>query len=217
MSNRTKTKAPPPRKRLSAQARREVIERAATEVFAERGYHHASIEEIARRSGVSPPIVYDHFESKLDLHKRLLERHYADLRGVWREHLAGDDPAEQRIPRAFDAWFAYVETHPYAWKMLFSETTGDHEVAAIHRQVREQSRAAVLPLFARESGAERVAGSAEPEAMEMAWEVIRAVLQGLALWWYDHRQVPREQVVATAMNAIWIGFDRVRDGERWEP
>jgi AcrR family transcriptional regulator len=216
LSNPTKTK-PEPRKRLTAEARREVIELAATEVFAERGYHGASIEEIARRSGVSPPIVYDHFESKLDLHKRLLERHYADLRGVWIEHLAGDDPPERRIPRAFDAWFAYVETHPYAWKMLFTETTGDPEVAAIHRQVREQSRAAVLPLFAREAGAEELAGSPDPEAMEMAWEVIRAVLQGLALWWYEHRRVPREQVVATAMNAIWIGLDRARRGERWEP
>ena len=57
-----------PKKRLSAEARREVIEQAASEVFAEHGYHGASIDEIARRSGVSPPVVYDHFESKKALH-----------------------------------------------------------------------------------------------------------------------------------------------------
>ena len=55
------------RQRLSAEARRELIEQAAGEVFADRGYHGASIDEIARRSGVSPPVVYDHFESKQDL------------------------------------------------------------------------------------------------------------------------------------------------------
>src|SRR5918999_4414557 len=99
---------------MTADARRETIEVAATEVFAERGYQGASIDEIARRSGVTPPVVYDHFTSKLDLHRRLLERHYADLRGIWREHLFTDDPPAQRISRAFDAWFAYVETHPYA-------------------------------------------------------------------------------------------------------
>ena len=51
-----------------------MIERAATQVFAERGYQGAGMDEIARRSGVTPPVLYDHFDSKLDLHRRLLER-----------------------------------------------------------------------------------------------------------------------------------------------
>ena len=202
---------------MTAAARREVIERAATEVFAERGYRDASMDEIARRSGVSVPVVYDHFESKQDLHRRLLERHFAELRGVWREHALRDDPPGQRIPRALDAWFAYVQTHPYAWRMLFRDTTGDADVQAIHREVAAQSRAALLPLLAREPGAEAVAGSADQEALDMVWEILRAVLQGLALWWHEHQHVPREQVVATAMNAIWIGFERAQRGETWQP
>ena len=48
----------------------------------------------------------------------------------------------------------------------------------------------------------------------MAWAVLRAVLQGLALWWHAHPQVPRARVVATAMNSVWFGFDRVGRGER---
>ena len=76
-----------PRRRLSAAARREVIERAATEVFAEHGYAGASIDEIARRSGVTPPVVYDHFASKLDLFTRLLERTRDELLEMWVEQL----------------------------------------------------------------------------------------------------------------------------------
>jgi AcrR family transcriptional regulator len=205
----------PPRKRLTAQARREVIERVATEVFAEHGYHRASIDEIARRSGVSPPVVYDHFESKRDLHTRLLERHYADLRDVWREHMGGDDPPVQRVARAFDAWFAYVQTHPYAGRMLFRDTTGDPEVQAIHRDIEARSRAAVLPLLAREVDSANIAETAGEAALDMAWEVVRAVLQGLAMWWYEHPQVPRPRVVATAMNTLWMGLDRVQRGEVW--
>ena len=79
MSTETE-KTAKPRKRMTAAARREVIARAATEVFAERGYQGASVEEIARRSGVTPPVVYDHFDSKQDLYRCLLERHFADLR-----------------------------------------------------------------------------------------------------------------------------------------
>jgi AcrR family transcriptional regulator len=55
------------RKRMPAAERREVIVSTATEVFSERGYDGASIDEIARRSGVSAPVVYDHFASKQDL------------------------------------------------------------------------------------------------------------------------------------------------------
>jgi AcrR family transcriptional regulator len=204
-------------KRLTAAARREVIERSATELFAERGYSSASMDEIAKRSGVSVPVVYDHFPSKQDLHRRLLERHFAELRAIWRDHALSGDPPAQRLPKALDAWFLYVQEHPYAWRMLFRDTSGDPDVQAIHGEVAAQSRAALLPLLAREPGARAIAGSAEAEALDMVWEVLRAVLQGLALWWYEHRHIPREQILATAMNTLWIGFERAQHGERWQP
>jgi AcrR family transcriptional regulator len=211
----TQTSDRRPRKRLTAEARRELIEQAALEVFAERGYHGASIDEIARRSGVTPPVVYDHFASKLDLHKRLLERTRDELLAMWEEQLVGDDPAEVRIPRALDAWARYVEKHPYAPRMFFSETTDDPEIGAIHKQVKAQGVAALGAMLGREPGAEKIAGSADQEALEMAAEVIRAGLTGLAIWWSEHPHVPREQIVATAINAVWIGFERVRRGEAW--
>jgi AcrR family transcriptional regulator len=200
---------------MRPEARREVIETAATEVFAAHGYQGATIDEIARRSGVSAPIVYDHFDSKADLHARLLAKHLAQMREVWRDHLAGDEPPAVRIPRALDAWFAYVESHPYAWRMIFRDTTGDPGVQAAHRAIQAESSAGLLPLLETLPGAEAIAGSDERVAREMAIELMRSAIAGLALWWYDHREVPREQVVAAAMNALWIGFERLDAGERW--
>jgi AcrR family transcriptional regulator len=205
------------RKRLSADARREIIEAAATEVFAERGYHGASIDEIARRSGVSAPVVYDHFASKQDLHRRLLERHTDDLLDLWREHLPGDAPAAERIPRAIAAWAAYVETHPFAWQMLFRDSSGDPEVQAAIAAVRARGRAALVQILGAERGAQGLAGAQDAAAFEMAVELIRSGLTGLAVWWREHPQVPREHVVATAMNVLWIGFERVSAGDRWQP
>jgi AcrR family transcriptional regulator len=200
---------------MTAAERREVIEVAASQVFSEHGYHGASMDAIARRSGVSAPVVYDHFSSKRELHRGLLERHFGELRQVWHTHLAGDDPAEVRIARSIDAWFAYIQAHPYAWRMLFRDTTGDPAIEKIHREVAAASRAAVRPLLARERAARSIAGTDDPVAMDMLWEVVRAALQGLALWWYDHQDVPRQAVVATAMNALWIGFERAARGELW--
>jgi len=204
-----------PRRRLTAAARRELIAAAAAELFAEHGYRGASIEQISRRSGVTPPVFYEHFESKRDLYRQLLELHFAELREVWGEHFVGDDPLERRVASSFDAWFAYVEAHPFAGRVLFRYST-DPEIEAVHAEVAARSREAILPLFAAEPGAGNVAGSVAGEGIEMVWVVLRGVLQGLAVWWSEHPDVPRERIVATAMNSLWIGFDRAQRGEGWE-
>jgi AcrR family transcriptional regulator len=200
---------------MTAAARREVIANAAAVLFSERGYRGASIEEIARGSGVTPPVVYEHFDSKRELYRDLLERHFAELREVWREHFVGDGPLERRVASSFDAWFAYVEVHPFAGRVLFRYST-DPEIEAVHAEVAARSREAILPLFAVEPGAENIAGSVADEGIEMVWVVLRGVLQGLAVWWSEHPDIPRERVVATAMNALWIGFQRAQAGEMWE-
>jgi AcrR family transcriptional regulator len=187
-----------------------VIERAALELFAERGYAAASIDEIARRSGVSAPILYDHFASKPDLHARLLERTRDELLAMWREALAVDAPDDERIPRAIEAWARYVESNPYAARMFFRETTGDPEAIAVHRRIQAESQVSLGEILGGEQ-------AGDPVALEMAAVVMRSGLTGLAVWWLDHPEVSRDQIVATAVNVIWIGFERVRRGERWEP
>lgn len=200
------------RTRLTAAERREVIEAAAMAVFAERGYRGATIGEIARRAGVSAPIVYDHFSGKLDLYRRLLERTRNELLEMWRAHLLGDEPATVRIPRAIDGWATYVEQHREATRMFFREATGDPVAEVAHREIQSQARVALGVLLAGEPGVERFAGSASQESLEMAAEVLRSGLTGLALWWHEHPHVPREQIVTTAVNVLWLGFERALSG-----
>lgn len=192
-----------------------MIKATATELFAERGYRGASVEEIARRSGVTPPVVYDHFASKLDLYRQLLEGHFAQLRSIWARDFPGDGSSAERTARSIDAWFSYVEDHPAAARMLFREPSGAPEAEAVHAEVASASRAKVMQLFAAEPGAGELTFSLAAEGMEMTWVVLRGVLQGLALWWVEHPEVPRERVVATAMNSLWIGFERAAAGEGW--
>ncbi|HZI96263.1 MAG TPA: helix-turn-helix domain-containing protein, partial [Actinomycetales bacterium] len=51
--------------RLPRSARRAQLLGAAQEVFVSRGYHAAAMDEIADRAGVSKPVLYQHFPSKL--------------------------------------------------------------------------------------------------------------------------------------------------------
>jgi AcrR family transcriptional regulator len=192
-----------------------VIELAAMEVFAERGYHGAAMDEIARRSGVTAPVVYDHFASKPALHRRLLERTRDDLLAMWRENLRGEGTLEQQIAQAFDAWARYVEAHPYAARMFFRETTGISELRTMHGEIAADANNALAEILGGLPGSTHLRAKGAPLALAMAAEVIRGGLTELAIWWSDHPEVSREQIVATAMNTVWIGFERVSGGETW--
>jgi len=60
--------------RLSGPERRETILSAAQGLFASKGFHGVSIDEIARAVNVSPAILYRHFESKQMLYAAVLEK-----------------------------------------------------------------------------------------------------------------------------------------------
>ena len=60
--------------RLSGPERRETILSAAQGLFASKGFHGVSIDEIARAVDVSPAILYRHFASKQMLYAAVLEK-----------------------------------------------------------------------------------------------------------------------------------------------
>jgi AcrR family transcriptional regulator len=62
------------RRRLSAEARRASIVDAATEVFAEVGYRRGTMSEVARRVGVTEPVVFQNFGSKAAVFVAVLEQ-----------------------------------------------------------------------------------------------------------------------------------------------
>ncbi|HEX5145469.1 MAG TPA: hypothetical protein VFV85_00495, partial [Conexibacter sp.] len=108
------------------------------------------------------------------------------------------------------AWARYVEQNRFAARMYFQEATGDPQARAAHRAITDQARAALAAILAAEPGAQRIAaGDGGADAIAMVAEVMRAGFTGLAIWWDEHPHVPREQVVQTAMNVLWIGFERL--------
>ena len=58
--------------RLPKDERRQQLLAAASEVFVIRGYHASGMDEISEVAGVSKPVLYQHFPSKLDLYLAVL-------------------------------------------------------------------------------------------------------------------------------------------------
>jgi len=61
-------------KRLKASERKAAILAVAKVLFSDKGYHGVAVDEIARRVGVSPAILYRHFSSKEALYEEVLNQ-----------------------------------------------------------------------------------------------------------------------------------------------
>src|SRR3954451_7001160 len=188
---------PAPRRRLSKAGRRRVIEDAASALFAEHGYAATKLEDIAAAAGVTKQLLYQHFRSKKELHLALLAKHRDGLLARLAGGVAAPGSLADRVRRTTDDWFAYVEEHPYASAMLFRDTTGDPVLQAFYRELQASARHANAILLA----SDRELGVA-PDRVEPLAELIRAAIVGLALWWAEHREVPRAVVVDVAVDAV---------------
>jgi AcrR family transcriptional regulator len=206
-----------PKRRLSAEARRERIAEVAMEVFADKGYEGTSIGEIARAADITRPVVYDHFRDKKELYLWLLERERNRAVEHVTARLKADAPADVRIWRTIDAFFNYAEEHPFAWRMLFRESTGDAEIVEAHRQIQAGAHMVGAASLARELSMKSAYDRDEQLKIEMLAELWGSALKGLARWWYDRRDVPRAELVSAAMDTLWVGLERLRTGERWQP
>jgi TetR/AcrR family fatty acid metabolism transcriptional regulator len=76
--------------------KRDAILRAAIDVFAERGFFHAQVADVARAAGVAAGTVYLYFRSKDDLLVQIFERTMRAAFDEARDAVAGvDDPGER--------------------------------------------------------------------------------------------------------------------------
>jgi AcrR family transcriptional regulator len=203
------------RHRMSAEERREQIVGAAMEVFAERGYQEASMVGIARAAGITAAVIYDHFPSKAELQITLLERQTEELLAFVGAAVAGDFPdTTERIRTGVDAFFTFVEENPYAWRMLFRDPPTDPAILSTYRRIHHQATAGIA-IFLRASAPGALLDDPEAERdLEMFAEMLKMAQNGLAVWWYEHREVPREELVDRVLEFCWVGLERVANGER---
>src|SRR5260370_34630409 len=97
--------APKPKsmRRLPPEERRQTLIDAASELFAQRGYDHVTLDEVAARAGVTKVIVYRHFGSKKRLYLTLLATHRDELLHTLAERLTAHAPVHQRVEQCPDA------------------------------------------------------------------------------------------------------------------
>ena len=109
-----------PSGRLTAAARRAQLVEIGREVFAERGYGAASVEEIAARAKVSKPILYDHFGGKEGLYAVVVDREMEYILNQIVEVVTTGSP-RARLEKATLVYLTYVRERPQGFAVLLRD------------------------------------------------------------------------------------------------
>jgi AcrR family transcriptional regulator len=192
--------------------RRKELLRAASTVFAERGYEGAKVEQIAEAAGVSPGLLYRHFPGKKELHQELVQAGGEELLERAAEAASPDYEGVKRLERGVDAFFGFVAENPDVWRMLMRDDPEPH-VAMVREAIYQRAIDEVLALVAEDPLAAKQ--ELRDQDLEMIAVVIVGAAQAMATWWTAHPQTPRAGMVQSLMNVLWVGLDRLAAGERY--
>jgi AcrR family transcriptional regulator len=138
----------PTSQRMSAEERREQLLDVTKEIVAEHGFHGVSIEAVARRAGITRPIVYGHFKDLQGLLEALVEREgaraLAQLAEVLPTNLTEGRPRDLLLA-SMRGYLEAAQSDPVTWRLVLMPPEG---APAVLRERIAQGRAAVIALLA---------------------------------------------------------------------
>ncbi len=115
--------------RLPRRERRTQLLESALGVFVAQGYHSAAMDDIAERAGVSKPVLYQHFPSKLDLYLALVSAACDDIIDNCRLALDSTHDNKLRVGATMDAFYTYVAGDTGSSRLVFeSDLTNEPAV-----------------------------------------------------------------------------------------
>ena len=175
-----------------AERERQILSEAVTE-FAARGYAGASMVDIARRAGISKPLIYQYFGSKDALYLACLH----DVSGALLDRLEEaeldvDDSVASRI-HPLRAVFEALEPQRVAWRMLFDPSMPARgEIADAAARYRARTEAIAASGSARFLLARGIDSEKDATALSRVW---MGVVNSLVEWWLEHPEESAEHMV----------------------
>ncbi len=190
--------------RLPAARRRRQLLDVALEVFAERGFHPTSMNEIAEAAGVTKPVLYRHFGSKRELYIEVLDDVGGRLRAAIEKATSEAATPHQQVVAGFRAYFRFAASQQPAFRALFGGGAGrDEEFADEVRRVES-------------SIAETIASLIDVEGLDTAHRCLLAsgivgLAEGVSRLWLSEGQPGDPDALSDLVAELaWAGLRGIR-------
>jgi AcrR family transcriptional regulator len=195
---------------MSAEERRRQLLDVTRAIVARDGFHAVSIEAVARRAGITRPIVYGHFTDLGGLLEALVdresERALEQLAAVLPRDLGGADPREPLLA-ALRGYLEAVEAEPVTWRLVLMPPEGAPPVL---RDRIAQGRAAVVAQLSEAMRPGIGPGRESPDPELTARTLSALADEAARLLLTDPQRYPIERLLA---HAGWL-LDELRSDGR---
>ncbi|MET8874721.1 TetR/AcrR family transcriptional regulator [Nocardia sp. NPDC004604] len=179
-------------------ALRQALIDGAREILAEQGHEHFSLNEVARRAGVSTAAPYRHFAGKEELLAAVAEQGYETLRRDLEQVVAAVPEVGARLLSLGGAYVRFAREHPDLFATMFRSRPGSDPVGLESFEILLNAVAE-----AQQSGV--ISNRPSPELMARS---IWSTLHGLSV--LSHRRpyerfgfdVPAEDLAAETLSAL---------------
>ena len=173
------------RARLDVSARRSQLIALGLQAFTEQSFDDVSIDEVAKKAGISKGLLYHYFPSKKAFYVATLRAASAQLL----DSTATDPslPPLERLERGLSAFLIYAEEHGRAYAALLHGISVDREVFKILDATRARFQSRLL------EGLPSGLNSASVKLLSRGWV---AMVEAATLEWIEHREMGREELLA---------------------
>ena len=165
--------------RLPAEERKAAVLDCACGIFSSGSYRGTTTAEIARKAGVTEPILYRHFDSKRALYLAVLDESWRRLRELWDKVVEEEEDPTLWVAVIGRAYFEAVDPRLHTanlWIQSLTEASDDPEIRKYLRKHMREVHKYVADLIRRAQEAGGVLKERDPSSE--AWIFIAIGLLG---------------------------------------
>ena len=187
--------------RLPRDERRAQLLTAALEIFSTAGYHAAGMDEIAEQAGITKPVLYQHFPSKLDLYLAVLDLHIDSLVYEVQKAIASKKENVDRVHATTEAYFRFIDSESEAFRLLFeSDALTEPQVQERLNRMTYECARAVSAVIAVDTGLP------EESAMMLGVGLIGTAQVTARYWLNRDGRLPLEKAAEFVAQLQWRGI-----------
>ena len=128
--------------RLQVDERRRQLIEAGSALFAEHAFEEISMREIAQAAGISKPLLYHYFPSKIELFKAAVAERASELERLIEP--SGEGAPFDQLSQSLDSYLGWIEQHDRMWTKLMQSAATLPEAASVVESFRTQTLDRIL-------------------------------------------------------------------------
>ncbi|MEA2140657.1 MAG: hypothetical protein QOC91_756 [Solirubrobacteraceae bacterium] len=170
--------------RMQVDERRRQLLDAGAELFAKHSFEEISMRELAEAAGVSKPLLYHYFPSKIDLFKAAVSEKAEELQRLIEP--SSDGPAIEQLSQVLDSYLAWIEDNAQTWSKLLQSAATLPEARELVEGFRQRTMDLIL--------AQLTEGRKPRPALRIAIKGWLGYMDAAILDWSESKDLPRAKL-----------------------